>query len=59
MDLALRADFGMSEEVKRGLGSGANDTVLFGRHEHGASAVHTAIDEALARWRNGEPVDGW
>ena len=58
-DVTLREDFGMSEEVQRGLGSGANDSVLFGRHEHGASAVHAAIDEALDRWRAGDAVDGW
>ena len=58
-DLTLAEDFAMSEQVQRGLNGGANDTVLFGRHEHGAAAVHTAIDEALDRWRNGQPTDAW
>ncbi|MCC6438212.1 MAG: aromatic ring-hydroxylating dioxygenase subunit alpha [Acidimicrobiales bacterium] len=58
-DLTLGEDFAMSEEVQRGLGSGANETVLFGRHEHGAAAVYGAVDEALGRWRCGESVDAW
>jgi phenylpropionate dioxygenase-like ring-hydroxylating dioxygenase large terminal subunit len=58
-DLTLGEDFAMSEQVQRGLDSGANDAVLFGRHEHGASAVHGAIDEALGRWRAGDAVDAW
>ena len=58
-DVTLREDFAMSQEVQGGLHSGANDTMLFGRHEHGAAAVYDAIDEALGRWRRGEPVDAW
>lgn len=58
-DLTLAEDFAMSEEVQRGLRSGANESMLFGRHEHGAADVHRAIDEALDRWRAGEPVDAW
>ena len=58
-DLTLREDFEMSEQVQRGLGSGANDNVLFGRHEHGAAAVYAAIDEALDRWRRGESPAAW
>ena len=58
-DLTLAEDFAMSEEVQRGLRSGANESMLFGRHEHGAADVHRAIDDALGRWRAGEPVDAW
>jgi phenylpropionate dioxygenase-like ring-hydroxylating dioxygenase large terminal subunit len=58
-DRTLSEDFSMSEQVQRGLGSGANDTAMFGRHEHGAAEVHRAIDEALERWRNGLPADAW
>lgn len=58
-DLTLGEDFAMSEQVQSGLTSGANDTVLFGRHEHGAAAVYAAIDEALDRRRRGVPVDAW
>ncbi len=58
-DLTLSEDFGVSEEVQRGLACGANDTVVFGRHEAEAAAVHTNIDQALARWRRGVPADAW
>lgn len=58
-DLTLREDFDMSEQVQRGLDCGANDSVLFGRHEHGAAAVHAAIDEALGRWRSGGAPAAW
>lgn len=58
-DLTLREDFDMSEQVQRGLSSGANEHVLFGRHEHGAAAVYAAIDEALGRWRIGESPAAW
>ena len=58
-DITLAEDFAVSAQVQRGLHSGANSTVVFGRHEHGASAVHLAIDEALSRWRTGQPPDAW
>jgi phenylpropionate dioxygenase-like ring-hydroxylating dioxygenase large terminal subunit len=58
-DMTLAEDFGISADVQRGLGSGAVEEILFGRHEHGAAVVHATIDEALARWRAGEPVDAW
>ena len=58
-DQTLAEDFGISTGVQRGLASGALEDVVFGRYEHGAAAVHTAIDAALDRWRRGQPVDAW
>jgi len=39
----------MSEGVQRGLSSGANAFVEFGRHESAAGHFHAVLDERLAR----------
>ncbi|MGD9750208.1 MAG: aromatic ring-hydroxylating dioxygenase subunit alpha [Acidimicrobiia bacterium] len=57
-DQTLAEDFGVSEEIQRGLGSGANEVVLFGRFEQEAAGVHAAADAALARWRAGQRPEG-
>lgn len=44
----------MSEGVQRGLSSGANAFVEFGRHESAAGHFHAVLDERLAR--HAEPV---
>lgn len=43
-------DNDMSEGVQRGLGSGANAFVEFGRHESAAGHFHAVLDERLARY---------
>lgn len=40
----------MSEGVQRGLRSGANAFVEFGRHESAAGHYHATLDDRLARW---------
>jgi phenylpropionate dioxygenase-like ring-hydroxylating dioxygenase large terminal subunit len=45
----LVEDNEMSEGVQRGLGSGANEFVEFGRHESAAGHFHATLDERLAR----------
>ncbi|CNK33047.1 ring-hydroxylating dioxygenase%2C large terminal subunit [Mycobacterium tuberculosis] len=39
----------MSEGVQRGLHSGANAFVEFGRHESAAGHFHATLDDRLAR----------
>ena len=45
----LVEDNEMSEGVQRGLHSGANEFVEFGRHESAAGHFHATLDERLAR----------
>jgi hypothetical protein len=45
----LVEDNQMSEGVQRGLRSGANEFVEFGRHESAAGHFHATLDERLAR----------
>jgi hypothetical protein len=45
----LVEDNEMSEGVQRGLRSGANEFVEFGRHESAAGHFHATLDERLAR----------
>jgi choline monooxygenase len=45
----LLEDNEMSEGVQRGLHSGANEFVEFGRHESAAGHFHATLDERLAR----------
>lgn len=58
-DRTLAEDFAMSAEVQRGLASGANEELMFGRHEQEAARLHALVDEALERWHTGRPVDDW
>ena len=43
----------MSEGVQRGLRSGANDFLEFGRHESAIAHFHATLDERLNRWAEG------
>jgi choline monooxygenase len=49
IDRGLVEDNEMSEGVQRGLHSGANTFVEFGRHESAAGHFHSNLDERLAR----------
>jgi Ring hydroxylating alpha subunit (catalytic domain) len=48
----LVEDNAMSEGVQRGLHSGANAFVEFGRHESAAGHFHANLDDRLARIAN-------
>jgi choline monooxygenase len=50
----LAEDNEMSEGVQRGLRSGANSFVEFGRHESAIGHFHANLDERLARLSGGE-----
>jgi phenylpropionate dioxygenase-like ring-hydroxylating dioxygenase large terminal subunit len=45
---AIEEDFAMGESIQRGLASGANEELLFGRYEQALSWFHTHVSEALA-----------
>lgn len=45
---AIEEDYDMAESIQRGLGSGANSRLTFGRYEHQVLAFHGAVDRALA-----------
>ncbi len=45
---AIEEDYDMAESIQRGLGSGANGHLTFGRYEHQVLAFHDAVDRALA-----------
>jgi choline monooxygenase len=49
IERGLVEDNEMSEGVQRGLHSGANAFVEFGRHESAAGHFHSNLDERLAR----------
>lgn len=44
----LEEDFALAEEIQRGLATGANDTLRFGRYEDALTAWHQRLDERLA-----------
>lgn len=48
IEAALGEDFALAASIQRGIGSGANQALLFGRFEHGLRAFHRAIEERLA-----------
>lgn len=49
VDQGALEDYTMSAGVQRGLHSGANDFVEFGRHESAIGHFHTTLDDRLAR----------
>lgn len=51
-DILYRAtseDFARGESIQRGLNSGANEVLTFGRFEHGLAHFHAGVDNALTR----------
>ena len=46
---AVAEDFALGDSIQAGLASGANQSLLFGRFEHGLTAFHRIIAEHLAR----------
>ena len=45
---AIEEDLAMGESIQRGLGSGANEDVVFGAFEHGNAHFHAEIAKRLA-----------
>jgi phenylpropionate dioxygenase-like ring-hydroxylating dioxygenase large terminal subunit len=46
---AIEEDFAMGESIQRGLRSGANDRLTFGRFEQSLTRFHGAVERALGR----------
>ena len=45
---AIEEDFAMGETIQRGLRSGANETLNFGRFEQTLTWFHESVSEAVA-----------
>lgn len=52
---AIAEDFALGASIQRGLASGANRALRFGRFEHALTYFHQAVDRAIAESETGAP----